>query len=268
MNIAPTTSNVARPSIQVPAASSWQAPCVPSLPTQPQGCDDTLDDDGDDDTPPGTYNPATVTDCLFQAFNFNRDFRTRTVPEFPHEAIRRAADVDDRRRITKRHNSRVKRAQSSEESQSATKWQGLVRRANKAAAQGRVQHLVSCLKVQYLPFGQAIGQSAPWWVNFYSFLFVVVVGFSQSYIMGGGGKQRNSNKRKRGRACWGLLHRVFVRWALLGCVAAGWEFSAPDAPGGGMLGFWSMPGADSGVYPRAVLGTRLAWARLRRRRAS
>ena len=187
MNIVPTTSNVVRPSIHVPAASSWQAPCVPSLPSQPQGRDDTLDDDGDDDTPPGAYKPDTVTDCLFQAFNFNRDFRTRTVPEFPHEATRRAEDADARRRITKRHNSRVKRAQSSEASHRATKWQGLVRRSNTAATQGRVRNLVSRLEVQYLPFGQAIGQGAPWWVNFYSFLFVVV-GFSQSYIMGGGGE--------------------------------------------------------------------------------
>ena len=92
-------------------------------------------------TPPGPYKPATVNDCLFQAYNFERDFHMRKEPPFPHAAVRAAGDVNQRRQITKRYNSRVKRANTTEAQQRTVKWQGLVRRANRAATQGRVPKL-------------------------------------------------------------------------------------------------------------------------------
>ena len=154
-NYGPPTP-IVRPSLRIPTSSSrnptppyevlgtvnetaWATDPVDTLE------EGDMDDDLDDQHKP--YAPPTATDCLRQAYNFNRDSRRRNEPFSPHNAIGRAKDLNDRRQITKRHNSRAKRALPPESDQRDAKWESILRRENKSAAGGRVRGFVFLLLI-------------------------------------------------------------------------------------------------------------------------
>ena len=150
----PPQTLIMRPSLQIPQTSSWQqavgqntiCPNMAassrhfSLPHPPNLIQEAEEDDYDESPQLATYKPATVNDCLFHAYNFDRDFHLRSEPPFPREAVAKSPDVQARRMIAKRYNSRVKRERASETDQRAAKWKSIVKRANKAATEGRVRN--------------------------------------------------------------------------------------------------------------------------------
>ena len=103
--------------------------------TKPAGA--TQEDDVN--TPDNDYQLPTVESCLFEAYHFNRDFRERTVPPFPEEDYRKA-DTNRKRTLQKTHSYRVKRASQPAAVQRQAKWDALIKRARKAARDGRVQN--------------------------------------------------------------------------------------------------------------------------------
>ena len=134
-----------RPAVTMPAASSWNAlntyqvlePITTAPPPVPERNEE--DDDEDDEEEAHDFAPATINECLQQAYDFERDFHMRGEPPFPHKRLNRTTDPAARRRITKRYNARLKRARASEEEQRHIKWRALQRRAAKAAHSGRVR---------------------------------------------------------------------------------------------------------------------------------
>ena len=108
-------------------------------PIQPKLADEEDDDCDDENVRSAAYTPATAHDCLLQAYYYERDFHGRQEPPFPHQAAAEAPDLNGRRHITERRNSRAKRARASEQEQRDVKWQAQSRRANRDATQGRAR---------------------------------------------------------------------------------------------------------------------------------
>ena len=134
-----------RPAVTIPAAAHWNPlhtyqvleHITSAPPPAPEQNEDDEDDDDEDEAQ--NFAPATINECLQQAYDFGREFHMRGEPPFPHGKLNRANDPGARRRITKRYNARLKRAQACEEEQRAVKWRALQRRAAKAAHTGRVR---------------------------------------------------------------------------------------------------------------------------------
>ena len=90
------------------------------------------------------YQPPTVESCLYEAYNFEKEFRERTVPPFPDDEYKKA-NQNRKRTIQKTHAYRVKRATQPVQVQRQLKWDALMKRARKAATNGRVKICVSFL---------------------------------------------------------------------------------------------------------------------------
>ena len=114
-------------------------------PPPPPYVNEGEEEDEDGNSPDETYTPSAVPECLMKEYHFERDFHVRSIHPFPHAAIAKAPGVNARRQITKRRNSRVKRAMASEDDQKTVKLQATLRRSNRAAKEGRVRFF-------YLPF--------------------------------------------------------------------------------------------------------------------
>ena len=132
------------PPLTMPAISSWNpmsdsSTAVPSN-AEPERVGGSEDDENENGGKK-PYQHATAHDCLIQAYRIGRDFHLRTQPPFPNADIAKATDANERRRITKRHNSRLKRSRAIEEARRTAKWQAIHRRAHKAAVEGRVRFL-------------------------------------------------------------------------------------------------------------------------------
>lgn len=135
---------IARPSLHIPASSSWNP--TPTYEVMGAVADASAlvepGDPGEADEPEDStqvHTPVDVQDCLLQVYHFDRDFQMRTEPTFPRKAVSVARDLNARRKINNRRNSRFRRARPPGSEQRAAKWQSLVRRDNKAAAVGIAQ---------------------------------------------------------------------------------------------------------------------------------
>ena len=84
--------------------------------------------------------PRNLEECMMGAYNFNLNFRRRGIPPFPEEAWEQATPAR-KGILTKRHQSRVKRAQQPAQVQREVQWQSLHRRDQRAAERGDVGNL-------------------------------------------------------------------------------------------------------------------------------
>ena len=144
------------PPVLTPNDSCGNTPRSSATTRQPQN---TQDDEAPADD---EYKPPTVEDCIYLAYNFERDYRVRAIPPLPEEDHRKA-DVRKKRTITKTQAYRAKRAKQSPAVQRKLTWYGIIRLDRKAAAAGRVQfwaHLCFLLfMLIILFFNRVVGTS-------------------------------------------------------------------------------------------------------------
>ena len=170
--------------------------------TQARGSQPTTQDDHHDEF----YQPKTLEQCLGDAFHFNENFHPRATPKYPMEKWNEA-DAAGKAIVEKRYKLRAKRSQQPVGEQKRIQWAALLRRAQRAADEGRVSKV--------------------------SQLFGVVLDSDEV------GKVRENKSlwclcefevfRKLTR--WVRITGVLAKHAWISCIASGtkaWEFSANE----------------------------------------
>ena len=187
----PSPAFIARPSLRIPASPTRgplaaQAQVIETNKVSPQPkLTDEEDDGGDEENVRyAAYTPATAHDCLPQAYYYERDSHAIQEPPFSHQSATQDRDMNDRRLISKRRNSRAKSARTSEKEQRGATRKALSRRPYRAETQRRVRFSFW----RFGPLVRLLCETASALSNLFVHISRAVVGFSE-VLRNSGGKR-------------------------------------------------------------------------------